>query len=554
MDDIFGPTFKPRGKNENGVNVEVDAIAFAKRVDAAPSHLKFTPQATVEETGADRFWKPDVIDGAVPSTPGFITDVIHHYRGREVSKFFMYWSALIAIAMAVKREAWMVQADERVFTNLYALIVGDSGSAKNTATSFLRNIFDYFEYAVMEATTDPYIPQMKMIDPVTSGATRAGFQQAMKPENKRGPRKVTILDANGNPIIKKNGQPAEYFQTSEIGIVQEEMSVFLNRQTFNDDLLPWLLSVYDPKDRDEVLSKGGGREEFRNILVSMLGNTTPVALKETLPAGVQSDGFLSRTILIYQSHTDHMFPRMRVPPQAASFDELKRRLGWIAATTFGEYEMSPEAEAWYCEWYEEKWIEVRASGIMSGIKGRHRVIVPKLAALIRWQRYERSDRLIHLEDIMDASKLLELTMAMSTPLYMVLLDSKSNDKTLKVEEAIRKVGVMTRAELVESTKVGTEDAFYAVRKLHSEGLIRCELWSNGRWNPQTPSGNTKERYLWKGKDRSKYADVIEAIAGKKAHQSHISMEVGNEVESVAPQRGRPKNGQKTHIPGTQTNT
>lgn len=524
-DDIFGPTFRPKGKNENGVNVETDAVAFATRIEATPSHLKFTPRATVEEEGGDCFWQPDSVDGILPTHGGFITDVIHHYRGHEVSKLFMYWAALMAIAMAVKREAWMIQADTRMFTNMYAFIVGDSGSGKNTATDFLRHIFDYFEYAVSDATTDPYIPQMKMIDPVTSGATRAGFQQAMLPEHKRGPRKVSILDANGNPVMKRNGQPAEYFQTSEIGIVQEEMSVFLNRQTFNDDLLPWLLSVYDPKDRDEVLSKGGGRQEFRNILVNMLGNTTTVALKDTLPAGVQSDGFLSRTILVYQSRTEHMFPDTIIPAQAAPFDELKRRLGWIAATTFGAYELSPDATKWFREWYEEKWNEVRLSGILAGIKSRHRVIIKKLAALIRWQRYERKDRLIHLEDIMDAAKLLELTTTMSTPLYMILLDPKSNDKTLRVEEAIRRAGVITRAELVESTKVATEDATYAIRKLHLEGLIRCEMLDKRRWVPcENPLGSIREKYIWKGRARGKYAQSPDVPKARKPHQPHIYLE------------------------------
>lgn len=534
-DDIFGPSFKPRGKDENGINIETDAVAFAKRVEVGPSHLKFTPYPTVEETGDDRFWEPDVVDGSLPTEPGFATDVIHHYRGHEVSKLFMYWGSLMAIAMAVKREAWMVHGNGRLFTNLYTIIVGDSGSSKNTVTDFLKNILDYFEYAVMDATTDPYIPQMKMVDPVTSGATRAGFQQAMKPENKRGPRKIAILDANGQQVIKKNGQPAEYFQTSEIGIVQEEMSVFLNRQMFLDDLLPWLLSVYDAKDRDEVISKNGGREEFRNILVNMVGNTTPVALKETLPTGVQSDGFLSRTVLIYHSHTDHMFPDIEIPAAAASFEELKRRLGWIAATTMGTYDLTPEAREWYKKWYEEKWNEVRLSGVLAGIKSRHRIIVKKLAALIRWQRYERKDRFIHLCDIMDAAKLLELTVAMATPLYMILLDPKASDKTLRVEEALRKAGTLTRVELGELTKVTFEDMRFAAQKLENEGLIRCERWANGRWNPHNANGDPKERYIWKGKQRSRYADLVEAAKTRRPGPPRKEMEV-------------PKHGQNGHHP------
>jgi hypothetical protein len=526
-DDIFGPTYKPRAKDENGINIESDAVAFGKRVEGLVSHLRFQPEATVEETGEGRFWQPDVVDGIIPSHRGFITDVIHHYRGHEVSKLFMYWAALLAISAVVKREAWLAHGNGRIFANLYVLIVGDSGSGKNTATDFLSTILDYFEHAVMAATTDPYIPQMKMIDPVTSGATRSGLQEAMLPKNKRGPSKIVIKDANGEAVMKKNGQPAEYFQTSEMTIVQEEMSVFLNRQLFLDDLLPWLLSAYDAKDRMDILTKGGGRAEVRNVFVNLLGNTTPVALKDTLPTGVQSDGFLGRTTIVYHNHTDHMFPNIIIPNQAATFDELKENLGWIAATTFGRYDLSPEANAWYVKWYEEKWNEVRASGMLSGIKNRHKMFIKRIAAILRWQRYDRTDHLIHLEDVQDAAKLIELTMSMATPIYMMILDPKANEKTLKVEETLRYAGVLTRAQLVEATKVGTEDVTYAIRKLHAEGLIRVERRVNGRWDHcDAPGGSILEKYIWNGKNRSKYAAVIESVkVGKKAHQPHTKMEV-----------------------------
>ncbi len=508
-DDLYGPSFKPRDKHDNGINGEAEAVQFAKGVELRKSHLKFTPQAADESNDPDKFWCRDEVDSILPSHKGFITDVIYHYRGHEVSKLFMYWASLIAIAGVVKREAYLANGNGRLFTNLYLLIVGDSGSAKNTVTDFVKSMLDYFEHAVMEATSDEYIPEMKRVDAVTSGATRAGLQEAMKPANKRGKKTITMRDAYGNPIIKKNGQPAEYFQTSEITIVQEEMSVFLNRQQFLDDLLPWLINMYDPKDREEVLTRNGGREEFRNILVNMVGNTTPVALKDTLPAGVQSDGFLSRCLLIYQSYTDHMFPDIRIPDMAPTQDDLKRNLGWIAATTFVQYDLTPEAKEWFNKWYEVKWNEVRASGVLAGLKSRHKVMIKKIAALIRWQRYERNDRLIHLEDMIDASKLIELTVSLSTPLYMMLLDPKASEKTLKIEETLRKMGMASRVELAMTTHTLSEDMTYAMKRLFAEGLVEVEAFLNGKWNKSKggPTHNPKERYIWKGRQRSKYADL-----------------------------------------------
>jgi hypothetical protein len=527
VDDIFDDSngIAPSEKGDLKINTEAQSRRFASLFSHL-AHMTYMPEAADEDDDPEKFWLPDPADGVLPSQRGFITDVVYYYRGREVAKLFMIWASLFTMASAVKRDAWIDDEDEKLFTNLYFLIVGDSGSGKNTATDFMAEMLDYFESRVKEVTTDINIPHFKVINPFTNGATKAGLIDAMIPSNKREPGGWIPKRADGvTPLeLGPNGYPKQYFQTSEVPIVQEEMGTFMNRQLFMDDLLPWMIKAYDPKDRDGSNTRGGKRVELRNTLVNMAGNTTPVALKNTLPAGVQNDGFLSRTLLIYQDHSDHKFSRKKVPIGAPSKEDLGKRLAWIAATTWGSWGLTDEASEWYNKWYDQNWLEVRTSGILSGLKTRHRIYVLKLAALIRWQRYDRSDQLIHLTDLVDAARLLEYTVSKATPLYMMLLDPKASDKTLKVEEIIRRDGVITRRDLIEKSHVHGDDVIYAVSRLYGEGLIEVHIRPNAAkpFEKSKPCGDTRERYTWVGRKRSSYAELIESSEPtvRRKHQAH----------------------------------
>jgi len=525
VDDIFDDSngIAPSEKGDLKINTEAQSRRFASLFGHL-AHMTYMPEAADEDDDPEKFWLPDPADGVLPSQRGFITDVVYYYRGREVPKLFMIWSSLLCIAAAVKRDAWIDDADAKLFTNLYFLIVGDSGSSKNTATDFMAEMLDYFELHVKGVTNDINIPHFKVMNPFTNGATKAGLIDAMLPMNKREPGGWIPITPNGTPLDFEGSHPKQYYQTSEIAVIQEEMSTFMNRQLFMDDLLPWLIKAYDPKDRDGYSSRGGKRLELRNTLVNMAGNTTPVALKTTLPSGVQNDGFLSRTILVYQDHSDHEFARIRVPEGAPRKEDLKRNLAWIAATTWGAWTLTDEASAWYVRWYHENWTEVRSSGILSGLKTRHKVYVLKLAALIRWQRYDRSDQLIHLCDLTDAARLLEYTVSKATPLYMMLLDPKASDKTLKVEEIIRREGVISRRDLIEKSHVHGDDVIYAVSRLYGEGLIEVHIRPNAAkpFEKSKPCGDTRERYTWVGRKRSSYAELIESSEPtvRRKHQAH----------------------------------
>ena len=122
MDDFFDDSngLRPTEKRDVKANDKNDTARFI-RLNNHLGHLKFQPVPYDEDQDPDQFWERDPSDGILPQTKGWMNDVVYYFRGREVAKLFMIWSSLFCIASAVKREAWINDADEQMFCNLYFL-------------------------------------------------------------------------------------------------------------------------------------------------------------------------------------------------------------------------------------------------------------------------------------------------------------------------------------------------------------------------------------------------------------------------------------------------
>lgn len=458
------------------------------------------PVAYDESKDKDRFWDSDPCDDVIPTVPGFVSDCVYYLRGCEVASLFVVWSSLFAIASAVKRDAWMKWMDKQLYANLYLMICAPAGAVKkNTAIDLAVNLLDYLDDDVREVANDPNIEGMKRINPFVSKASPEALITAMSPTAQRATEFV-FTDPNGNPMYDAAGEPLKYYPRSELSICQHEMISFVGRSSYMESLIPFLLNVYDAPLRWSNNTQVRGKEELREVLVNFIGGITPAALKLTLPEAATADGFLSRCLVIYQSHTEREYFRPLVPEGAPSIEELRKRLAWIAANTFGEWDFSPEAEDWARSWYHRYKQQLNVDGLLMGINSRKDTILYRVALCIRWSRYDRSDRFIHVQDLIDAERLLFRTSSEAIPIYRMLLDQHGGDKSLKTEEFICRVKTINRTELIQRAHVPAEDAYYAVTRLVNEGLVEITL--NGKKIPESIR-DPKETYHWIGVEPDK---------------------------------------------------
>jgi hypothetical protein len=451
------------------------------------------PVAYDESKDKNRFWDADPCDDVIPTVPGFVSDCTYYTRGCEVASLFVVWSSLFAIASAVKRDAWMKWRDSQLYANLYIMICAPAGAVKkNTAIDLAVDLLDYLDDDVREIANDPNIEGMKRINPFVSKASPEALITAMAPGAQRATEFV-FTDPNGNPIYGADGDPLKYYPRSEIAICQHEMISFVGKSSYMESLIPFLLNVYDAPLRWSNNTQVRGKEELREVLVNFIGGITPAALKLTLPEAATADGFLSRCLVVYQSHTEREYFRPVIPDGAPSKDELRKRLAWIAANTFGEWDFAPDAEDWARSWYHRYKQQLNVDGLLMGINSRKDTILYRVALLIRWARYDRSDRLVHVQDLIDAERLIFRTSCEAIGIHRMLLDSRGGDKSLKTEEFISRVKKISRTELIQRAHVPAEDAYYAVMRLASEGLIEITL--DGKKINESLR-NPKEIYQW----------------------------------------------------------
>lgn len=482
-----------------------------------------TPVAYDEGCDPDIFWESDRCDDLLPDSKGFLSDMIYYTRGREVPSIFVIWSAILSISGAVKRDAWLKWADGKMFANVFCMICAPAGAAKkNTAIDLSIKLLRNLDVALADIGADNNIVQMKTIDPFHSRATPEALISMMVPEKRRGVD-FDFKDQEGNLIIGPNGKPLRYYQSSEMVVLQHEMAAMLGRQGYMEGIMDLLLNFFDCHDEWEYTTQTRGNETLRNIFVSFMAALTPTTIKASLPDAATGDGFLSRCQLVYQPYTDRCFSEPMVPEGAPSRDELQKRLAWIAANTFGEWKFSPEAHEWKEHWYKSFKNSLGSEGMYMGLKSRWDVILYKLAMIIRWQRYERNDQLIHVQDVVDAEHILRRTFMESLPAYRMVVNNKLSDRGLKVEEYLSKHGTASRRELIKNLHIGAEDLDIALNLLVDE--CRAEAWLGDRQQTK-PTGRNNEVYKYTANDekikrRSTNLNLISSPANDLGAQPEV---------------------------------
>lgn len=442
-----------------------------------------------ERNDPDVFWEPDPHDDVLPKHLGIISDMVYYTRGHEVATLFVVWAGLFAISSAVKREAWFKWADKKLFANIYAIITSPPGIVKkNTAIDLAVNMLKNLDMEIK----DKNIKKMKMGKPFTGKSTPEAMMTQMLPKF-RPMRTFTLTDEYGMPMYDEKGRPLQYKVKSEMAIAQRELAQLFGKQTYMEGLTNFFLDAYDSPDDLDIVTQSRGTETLSQVYMTLIGAIAPAALKGSLPEQITGDGFLSRCIVVYQATTDRVFPRPKIPQGAPTMKQLRQGLAWIASNTFGEWDLSKEADEWYDTWYRRFRKQSELDGMFQGAKSRFPVILLKIATLFRWQRPDREDRLVHLEDVVDADHLLKQTFNVSMPMYKVLFNAIGGDTSLKVETYIEKKEQCSKSDIMSKAHILAADVEAAIQQLWSEGKIVATL--DGILQDE-PTCKTKEVYVW----------------------------------------------------------
>jgi hypothetical protein len=247
----------------------------------------------------------------------------------ETPSIFHRWSFMACVGAHLGRQLTFQLGHEKVYTNLYCMLMGEPGSRKSTAIKQAKKLLakaGYEKFSAERTTKEKFF--LDMVGHVDEAeAAEKTFDQ--------------ILDAN----MWSSEECHEMF------IVADEFNDFIGAG--NIEFISILGSFWNYEGKYENRIKNGKSVIINNPTVSILGGNTPTNFSMAFPPELLGQGFFSRLLLIHGDSTGKRIHRPAPPDSELEF-ELIQKLRRMKETLSGEVTVTEEADAVlaeiYCTW------------------------------------------------------------------------------------------------------------------------------------------------------------------------------------------------------------
>lgn len=337
----------------------------------------------------------------------WISGYIKYTERSEPPLAYHTWIAISMIAGALQRKVSLQWGFERIYPNMYIILVGPSGRArKGLALGIGKSLLADVSGVLM----------------TSENATREALIRAMK-------------GAVGNFMLP-NGQIQQH---CSITCFSEELSVFLGQGDVK--FLASLTDWYDSKDSWTYETKGSGKDHLQGLCFNLMGATAPDWLQSMLPQEAVGGGFTSRVIFVVEDHKKQTVPKHEITKEEAYIKEaLIADLNRINNLT-GEFTFAPDGEQAYVEWYT-KYDEQLTKGQypvedsrFAGYAERRATHIRKLMMIMSASR--GSDLLITADDFRRADRILKSCELKMSRTFGGLGQAKYANVTERVMDYIR---------------------------------------------------------------------------------------------------------------------
>lgn len=423
-------------------------------------------------------WSSELWDKNLPSL-GFIRDFVYYGRRIETPTKFACWTAVFVISSVLKRDTYLEWFPRRMYPNFFVFLVGPprvcgKGTIMEVGEKLLDDYHSHFE--------DPELRELKRTNLLRSRATPEALSLVLAPEESYAyiDKKVYRVDRG-----------------SQLALIIPELSTFLGKQKYNEGKIDLLTHLYDCKDKDDELTIGRKKTEFKNVYVTLLGGTTKDHLENSLPEQTFGGGFMSRVVIAYESKPTRCYPQTGKPKGSPDLDDLSYRLAWIAENARGGYTFSEEAQKAHIKWYYSfrDYLVKELNEKKMHTLHRMDVHLRKLSVIIRAQRYERG-REITLKDYEEARRLLDSTLRSAHQSIEDVGETKDkkwfNRLVSLVKEKPRSWNELLRS--LSPYGCYAQGVYTMVGQLMEEGRLECYVGSDKK---EVPARKTNATYKWK---------------------------------------------------------
>lgn len=371
---------------------------------------------------------------------------VEYTKHLEAPDTFHLWAAVGTVAGALRGKCWIDMGYFKWKPNFFIVFVAPPGVVSKSTTvgvgmSMLREVEGIHfgpDSATWQALTNSFAESTEMVD-------------------------------QGDGLM---------LPMSAITIAASELGTFLDPH--NREMIDVMVDLWDGRDVPWKRStKGEGDSTIANPWLNFIGCTTPAWIEGNFPEYAIGGGFTSRTVFVYAENKRHLeaYPKVNMSPEFATLREaLVEDLNDIARIS-GEYTLTPQATKWGIKWYHDHWKSKHshlAGDRFGGYIARKQTHIHKLAMVI--SASQRSDRLIHPDDLATASELVSSLEHNLPSVFNRISDNREAKYSAAVFSVLRTEGTLSKqtlwqkvyhlmsAEQFEAALGGVIKAGYAVAR------------------------------------------------------------------------------------------
>lgn len=274
----------------------------------------------------------------------FIDHYLDHTRFYESPTSFWYWSAVTIIGAALRDRCWRRFGDQKLYPNVYTLIIADSAVHRKGHPIALAERL------------------LNAIRPTKIISGRASIQG--------------ILDELGRSETDK--ETGKMLQGGGAIFCAPELSAGV----VNDpEAIKILTDIYDFRQEYTSRLRGSGIFRIKNICFSMLAASNEELLRDLYDSRALYGGLLGRTFLVKSSEFRPANSLFNIRDTQGSFDQLTKKLNSMIQLA-GEFEFTDAAQQCYEDWYAPFRESYKTRTDKSGVAGRIHTSVIKLAMIL----------------------------------------------------------------------------------------------------------------------------------------------------------------------------
>jgi hypothetical protein len=374
----------------------------------------------------------------------------------ESPKQFHFWSAVSAIAGALRRQVWIDQRQFQWTPNMYIVLVGPPGvAAKSTSMKGALSL-------------------LELVEGVSFGPQSMTWQ-ALIGAFKRSLRAIPVTGL------------ADPVSMSCLTVGVSELGNFLDPK--DRALVDFLTDIWDGQRgiwRREI--KKEGLIELHSPWLNLIACTTPSWLGENFQESLIGGGLTSRIVFVFGATKDKIIP---YPSQILSSEEFENGRKYLLqdlqqiSEMAGEYQMDPDALAWGDAWYrkfQNGGLPAHlASSRFEGYVARKQSHIHKLAMVFAASK--RNDLRITKSDLVEAEAqitFLENEMLKVFENIGVAPQARVTNNVIKLVQTHKQIDYLSLWKLCIKTMDGNQFK-YAVEGGVQAGVLHKTVMPGNNW-------------------------------------------------------------------------